>query len=721
MVAATLPSYPGTRHNLQDRHVEGGRTMTGKIFGNTALLLLATAATVVHGEPVAVDSCCIAPGKDFPKVGGNLGNQNFSSLAQIHSGNISQLGAAWQTRLEADSPAMYQQSTAVAVDGVLFVETTQGNVYAIHGDTGQVKWSFRPGYGASLRRGVAVGAGMVFTNAAGRRVIALDQDTGKVFWETTLDEPSVSSLMKVAVTYFDGLIYVGTNDGPRGVGVALDAATGEVAWKFYGTPGPGEFGNDTWEGDSWQNGGAAPWMHPAIDPELGLVYWTFGNPRAARQEGGGRSDGAVNGAGRGGSNLFASSIVALDAKTGERRWHFQSVHHDIWDMDNVMAPLLMDLEIDGRKRKAVIYGSKTGLTYILDRVDGSPLIGIEERPVPQEPAQKTWPTQPYPVGDPIVPICASRDAGDASRAPPHYEVGCLFTPHLDFPVVKSPGIGGGSAWSAQSVSEKTGLFYVGAGLINAAHSIPTAGVGFRPPGEWRSGRIVAKDPRTNTIVWRRDLPWSVAHGNGILTTAGDVMFLGLPDGNLAGLDIRDGTELWRFQTGAGVHTSPITYEIDGVQYIAVFAGGNGLPYSSPRGDYLWAFKLGGKLPQAEAPEPPPVRQPVMGVEVPGAVADFTVTLGRSWNSTNQAPNSQESAALDAMAPAIMVIPVGTTVNFSNHEDNVDAHCATQFFEGLFDIGPLAPGESAKYTFTTKGEYFFNDCTNPQSTGKIVVR
>ncbi|MDH3265504.1 MAG: PQQ-binding-like beta-propeller repeat protein [Gammaproteobacteria bacterium] len=672
------------------------------------------------GSVFAAESCCVTPADDFPKVGGNLGNQNYSSLTQINLANISRLGGHWQTRLEPDSAPLSQQSTAVAVDGVLFVETTQGNVYAVHGDSGAIKWSYTPGHGTSLRRGVAVGEGMVFSNAVDRRVIALDQENGKLVWEITLDEPTVSSQMKVAVVYHDGLVYVGTNDGARGVAVAIDAKTGEVVWKFYGTPGTGEFGSDTWPGNSWQDGGAAPWMHPAIDPELGLVYWTFGNPRTARGAAGRRSDGAVNGANREGANLFANSIVALDAKTGERRWHFQSVHHDIWDLDNVMAPVLVDLQIDGKPRKAVIYGSKTGLTYILDRVDGSALIGIEEKPVPQEPAQKTWPTQPYPVGDPLVPLCADPDADDATRAPPNYGVGCLFTPHTDFPIVKSPGTGGGADWSAQSFSSKTGLIYIGAGLINSAHSVPTAGVGFRPIGESRSGRIVAKDPTTNRIAWHRDIQWSVAHGNGILSTAGDLLFIGMPDGNLLALNSVDGSEVWRFQTGAGVHTSPISYLVDGVQYVAVFSGGNRLPYNSPQGDYLWAFRLDGKLPQASAPEAPPVRQPIFASAVAGAVANFTVTLGRTWNSMTNAPGSEESSAQSAMAPLVMTVPVGTTVVFRNPDDNVDSHCASQFFEGLFDIGPLQPGESEEYTFTERGEFFFNDCTNPQSTGKIVV-
>ncbi len=683
---------------------------------NWLIPTLLTAASMLSAQVVAqvavAPTCCAPAETDFPKVGGNLGNQSYSSLAQISKRTITNLGAAWRRNLEPDASPQWQQSSVVAVGGVLYVETTQGHVFAVDGKTGEIRWTYASGYGVSMRRGVAVGQGMVFTLAAGRHVIALNKDTGAVVWDKALDEPGISSQMKVAVTYYDGLIYVGSNDGTRGLAMAMRADNGDVVWKFYGAPGPGEFGNDTWEGTSWQNGGVAPWMNPAIDPQLGLSYWTFGNPR---------SGGAVNGATRGGMNLFSNSLVALDLKTGQRRWHFQSVHHDIWDMDNVMSPVLVDVKLKGVQRKAIIYGSKTGMTYILDRIDGVPLIGIEERPVPQEPAQKTWPTQPYAKGDPIVPLCADANAKDATRAPPNYIVGCLYTPHTDFAVVKSPGTGGAADWSQQSFSPRTGLIYIGAGLINSAHSIPTAGIGFRPAGELRSGRIVAKNPSTNMIAWKRDVPWSLAHGNGILTTAGDVMFIGQPDGYLLGLDINKGKELWRFQTGAGVHTNPVSYMIDGVQYIAVFAGGNGLPYNSPQGDFLWAFKLGGTVPPAAAPPPPPMRQPIYAAAVSGETANYTVTLARSWSVARSAPNTSESSAAGAMAPQVMTVPVGTTVNFQNPADNTKPHCATQFFEGLFRIGPLKPGETGSYTFTRAGEYFYNDCTSPQATGKIIVQ
>jgi len=197
-----------------------------------------------------------------------------------------------------------------------------------------------------------------------------------------------------------------------------------------------------------------------------------------------------------------------------------------------------------------------------------------------------------------------------------------------------------------------------------------------------------------------------------------VMFVGQPDGFLLGLDIKDGHELWRFQTGAGVHSSPISYEIDGEQYIAVFAGGSRIPYNSPRGDNLWAFKLGGRVPQAETPIPPSPRQPIDAAAVDGAAARNTVYLARAWRQG--APGNVESLSPNSMAPQNMRVPVGTTVTFLNPPGNTTAHCATQFYEGLFDSGSLQPGQSFTFNFTRPGEYFYNDCTSPGTTGKVVV-
>jgi plastocyanin len=217
------------------------------------------------------------------------------------------------------------------------------------------------------------------------------------------------------------------------------------------------------------------------------------------------------------------------------------------------------------------------------------------------------------------------------------------------------------------------------------------------------------------------MPYSLAHGNGVLSTAGDLIYIGQPDGNLLALDAHTGRERWRFQTGASISSSPIMYEVDGVQYLAVYAGGTGIPYgdSAPRGDYLWAFKIGGKVPPAPTPAPPVIRRPVSGGPVEGTVVNNTVVLARTYDAATGTVGGTESTAVNGMAPTHLRVPAGTTVTFVNPADNVNVHGATQFFEGLFDIR-LQPGESFAYTFRRRGEYFYNDSYSPRPTGKIEV-
>jgi PQQ-dependent dehydrogenase (methanol/ethanol family) len=659
--------------------------------------------------------CTTPGGRDFPKVGGNYGNQNYSALHDIDRGSVRRLGGAWVNRIEGGLTTGTNQSTAVAVDGVLYIESALGNVLAVDGRTGKTKWKYTQTRGTVTRRGVAVGDGKVFTHGKGSWIIALDQATGAVVWERQVS--GYGTMEKVAVTYHDGLLHVGTHDSDRAAALALNAADGSPVWNFWGAPGPGELGNDTWAGESWKAGGATPWMHPALDPALGLIYWTFGNAR-----GNGSSQ---DGSGREGQNLFSSSIVAMEIKTGKYRWHFQSVHHNIWDMDNVMAPVLADVHIHGRLRKIVVYGSKSGMYFILDRTDGSAPLGIDEVPVPQEPRQKTWPTQPFPrqggwtenrvVDQPL----GTSVPGDPNRAVPNYIQGSLYTPHWDIPVLSTPGHGGGACWNAQSYSHHTGLVYTGFGYVAAAHSLTESSNGLRPPGEYQTGGVVAVDPATNRVKWKRRMPYSLAHGNGVLSTAGGLVFIGQPDGNLLALDALSGREMWRYQCGAAISSSPIMYEVDGEQYLAVYAGGTSIPYgdSAPRGDFLWAFRIGGKVAPAPTPPPPVVRRPVSGSPVEGSTVNNTVVLARTYS--NGTVGSTESTAVNGMAPTWLRVPVGTTVTFVNPADNAHEHGATQFFEGLFDVR-LQPGESYSHTFHRRGEYFYNDSYSPRPTGKIEV-
>lgn len=690
----------------------------------TAALLLAAGAlspqvlvAAPPGTAAALADCCSAGDKDFPKVGGNLGNQNYSALAEINKGSVRLLGGAWLNHIEGGITTGENQSTPVVLDGVIYIESALGAVVAVDGATGVTKWEY-PGKGVQTRRGVAVGNGMVFTNARGGYVVALNKDTGQVVWETAPGS-QYGNVGKVAMVYHDGLVYVGTADGNRNAALALDANTGKIVWTFYGAAAPGTLGGDTWgpvENQCYLTGGAAPWIHPAIDPELKTVYWTFGNARGCRS--------SQDGSQRPGMNLFSSSIVAMDLKTGTYKWHFQSVHHNIWDMDNVMAPVLADVKVGGQVRKSVIYGSKSGMFFILDRQDGSSLLGIDEVPVSQDARQNTWPTQPFPRQGAWTETCVvdqplgTAVPGDPNRAVPNYKRGCLYDAHWDTPVLSIPSQNGGADFGSMSFSPKSGAVYTGFAYVAAAHDLVEPSNGLRATGEYMTGGMVAVDVATNTVKWKKRMPYDEAHGVGVLTTQGDLAFIGQPDGYLLALDADTGEELWRFQTGAAISSSPITYRINGEQYVAVYAGGTGIPYgnTAPRGDNLWAFKLNGKLPPAATPNPPYNRKDVSGSAVEGSTVNNTVLLARTSAAATATP---DSTAVAGMFPTHMRVPVGTTVTFKNPDTNTKNHCATQFFEGLFDPN-LKPGESFTYTFTKTGEYFYNDCTDPRPTGKIVV-
>ncbi|REE97600.1 PQQ-binding-like beta-propeller repeat protein [Thermomonospora umbrina] len=673
-----------------------------------------TAARSVPAQPPSFGTT-----EDSPKVGGDPANQNHSRLSRITRHNVGELGGAWHLNLEGGGETIaYQQSTCVVQNGVLYVQTTEQHVFAIDAKTGRIKWKTYLGDSPSLMRGVALGEGKVFSAAGDGSLYALDQDTGAPVWKRTLIPEAAASKgylgLSGACVYHDGLVYIGSNGsqlGMRGRAYAVHAGSGEVAWTFWSCPGEGEFGNDTWEGDSWKTGGAVPWIHPAIDPDLGLVYWTFGNPYP-------RTDGST----RGGDNLFANSIVALDAKTGLRRWHFQSVHHDIWDYDNVCAPVLADIDVEGRTRHVVIYGGKTSHYYILDRRTGRPIRPVTETPVPQDAKQKTAATQPIPSGRSIIEHAPNFN--DSTRPVPFYPAGPIFTPPTGRYTIIFPGASGGADWSYMSFNPATGWFYTGYGLVNTAFSNTRDEFAntVRPFGQYYDGGIAAIDPATNTPVWTHKLGWALSNGNAILSTAGRLLFQGHPDGTLNAMNDATGEVLWTFQCGAGIATAPISYEVDGEQYIAVFAGGGGLPYTDiPKGDHLWAFKLGGDIPPAKAPKPPNKRKDVLSAPVEGSKVNNSIILGRVWDDKNQKPGGKEDlVAQNAMSPTHLRIPAGTRVTFTNPRGNTSAHGAVSFWENEFDTGTLLPGGSHGHTFTTKGEFFYNDPIHPQSTGKIVV-
>jgi alcohol dehydrogenase (cytochrome c) len=552
------------------------------------------------------------PAADFPLVGGNYANWRYSSLKQITPSNVSRLGGAWTVHVE-NGRAGNLQATPVVVDGTMYMAT--GHLSARDARTGELKWQY-PDEPVTLgrgftNRGVVVAEGKVFSAAPGNGLVALDQKTGALVWRTEL---AARGSTNAPAVYFDGLVYMGVGGGESGVRGqfgAYDAKTGKEVWKFWTIPGPGEVGHDSWEGDSWKYGGAPVWTHPAIDPELGMIYVPTGNA-------GPDNDGTQ----RAGDNLFTVSVVALDLKTGKYKWHFQEVHHDLWDYDSAVAPVLADLTYQGRPRKLLIHSGKTGMMYILDRTNGKPLIGIEERPVEQEARMKTAKTQPFPIGDSYVPTCPEPGSVD-----PQYKSSCIFGAYWTEPVVMAPGTLGGLSWAPIAFSPTTKLMYICGSVINSGFGLrrqifdettgrlmntPEGGRGFfRPAGEPRAGTLTAMDPTTNKIVWQKRMQWPCGSGSGLLTTASGLMFHGESDGNLVAHDVKNGDVLWKFQTGAGADAPVLTYEVGGEQYVALIAAGNNF-LQSATGDNLWAFKLGGAVPPAAAPPEPGAGQQPTG-------------------------------------------------------------------------------------------------------------
>ena len=556
------------------------------------------------------------PTAGWPTNGGNLYNQRYSPLKTINRDNVAQLKGVWRTRLRGSGTAPQYSGFAQPVvhDGVAYVSTGANDVFALSIDTGDILWQYVANIDPKItsvccgwnNKGVALSDDKVFTGQLDGQLVALDRATGQVAWKIQAERWQDNFSITSAPVYFDGLVisgFAGGDRGTRGRVKAYDAKDGRLVWTFYTIPGPGEPGHETWPkgSDAWKYGGAAVWQTPAIDPQLGLVYFSTGNAGPD-----------YNGAVRAGDNLFTVSMVAIELKTGRYRWHFQQVHHDIWDYDSTNPVVLMDVTIGGRARKAIAEVSKTGWAYILDRETGKPLIGIDEKPVPQEPRQKTAATQPFPRGDAIVPQLIE-------VAPEGYQLvndGRIFTPFVGSrPTLMLPGIWGGANWPPSAYDPvRQRLFvcassvvngYTGGGDPNLVPPTNTAGanytggnITFAPVP--RSGIIAALDATTNRIVWR--FRWADQCYSGLLATGGSLLFVGRNDGRLTALDSTTGTQLWEFQTGAGMHAPVSTFEHQGKQYVIAYSAGSAL-LGSPRGDSVWLFALDGKLTPAQSGTP----------------------------------------------------------------------------------------------------------------------
>ncbi len=601
-------------------------------IGVCAISVAAAGAVLAQSAPAspafAAEELTPPPTDMWATFGGNLANQRYSPLDQIDKDNVGQLKAEWRASLGGSgiTPRASNQGEPFYFDGVLYVTTSDNDVFAVDVETGRQLWSYYAKLDPELRaaccgwasRGMGMGAGKIFIGRQDAVLEALDQKTGELVWSVRIADPLEHYSITSAPRYYDGMVFTGTSGGvlgTRGRMQAYDAETGDLIWTFYTVPGPGEFGHDTWPQDSevWKYGGGAVWQTPAIDAELGMMYFGTSNPGPV-----------MNGAMREGDNLFTSSIVALDVHTGEYRWHFQEVHHDIWDYDASNPTLLFDIEIGGEMRKGLAQAGKTGWVYLLDRETGEPLIGIEERPVPQEPRQLTSPTQPFPIGDALVP--------QFINIPPEgfdlVNEGRIFTPFWDTPVLWKPFAA--MNWPPNAYDPDTGLLYVCAidgfwGASDVDEDYPVL------PGDVYSGATVervrgarrgiyaAVDVTTNRIRWIQQ--WADTCYSGSLATAGDIVFVGRNDGRFTALDSATGRQLWSFQTDGGVNAPSISFKHNGRQYVAAYAAGTALN-PTRKSDGLWLFSLEGGMDEL----PPGAGDPAGQFAAPGAAPQQRVEL-----------------------------------------------------------------------------------------------
>jgi alcohol dehydrogenase (cytochrome c) len=642
--------------------------------------------------------------QDWPTVTGAAGNMRYSPLAQVTVQNVARLGGAWTSdKLEA---AASSRAMPVVKDGLMFF-TAPPFVYALDAKTGKTVWRYgaRPAQGAArggapasspAREGVAVAEGLVFVGMSDARVVALREKTGELAWNQYVgDNPrDKGQVISGAPLYSAGLVSFGlsADNGWRGQIVALDPKTGKEAWRFFAVPGAGEKGHDTWPATAtWTRGGGAVWLVGTEDPASGSIYYVTGNGVPQ-----------LGGEGRAGDNLYLCSVIALDAKTGALKWHYQVIHHDIWEGDISSSPVLYDTQMDGRPRKGIAAIRADGYLFMLDRETGKPFMKVEERRVPQDALQKTSPTQPFPVGaDRVLDDC---DVWKTKTTPKGFEIGCFFTP----PIVQKPNVlapNYGMRVAPMAYSPQTGYFYAtgatGLTWLRRAEDPHFFSNSFnsRVPGitALNYGVIAAIDSRTNKVVWKKE--YRPGRPSGAMTTAGGLLFQGSPDGNLEALDARTGDRVWQFQTGAAGGPT-VAYDISGEQYVATISGST-----------VWAFKLGGTVPQAAAP-PRPVENAFTGQATDTNQIE-TSSLARDNGFTGFRYFTDEYA----FAPYRARVKAGTPVTWRNNGRMVHTIVAQ---DGSWTTGPLQTGDVGGVTFDKPGTYTYICKEHPWAYGQLIV-
>ena len=489
---------------------------------------------------------------------GTYSSERFSTLDQITRDNVGDLKVEW---VYQTSPGIVE-TTPIVVDGVMYITEPPSNVTALDARTGRIVWEWDANVPARtlnigfprVNRGVAVLGETLYVGTLDARLVALDAESGVVRWSTVVADNAIGFSMTGAPLAIDGKIIVGVagaEAGIRGFIDAYDATTGERLWRRHTVPAPGEPGSETWQGDSWEHGGGSTWLTGSYDPELNLIYWGTGNPAPD-----------WNGDARAGDNLYTCSLLALDADTGEIRWHFQFTPHDTHDWDATEIPVLVDLEWEGRERQLVVMANRNAFYYVLDRATGEFLHG-------QEYSKQTWAAGLDENGRPIV-LPGTEPSAEGSLV--------------------WPSLRGATNWFSPSYSPLTQMLYVPVRHQSSVYYKAAAeyevGRPFMGGGEqaiggdeaW--GYVKALDIRTGDIRWQYQVLTPLWHG--VMATAGGVVFGATAEGSFFALDDRTGESLWDLNVGAEARSNPMTFELDGRQRVVMMAGNALFVMSLPR-------------------------------------------------------------------------------------------------------------------------------------------
>jgi alcohol dehydrogenase (cytochrome c) len=542
--AAVLRPYKGgPRGDVAARERRGGREM--KVRLAIACLCFSLAGSV-HGQvtPQRLLDSAKEP-QNWLMYSGDYAGHRYSALEQITIGNASGLVPKWAYQTMAGGKF---ETTPLVADGVLYGTGQDDRAYALDARSGRPIWQYQRALPADIRpccgrvnRGLAILGDKVFLGTLDAHVIALDAKTGNVVWDVTSVDYRGGYSFTLAPLAIKNLIIVGVSGGEygiRGFIDAYDAASGERQWRFYTTPGPGESGHDTWEGDSWRIGGAPAWITGTYDPATNTTFWTTGNPSPSNR-----------GAGRAGDNLYSNTLLALDPDTGKLKWHFQFTKHDEHDYDATQVPVM----IDQGDKHLIVQANRNGFFYIIDRATGK-LISSNAY------AKVTWSTSKDAEGRPALDKNGSPTA-EGNRV--------------------CPGAAGATNWMSPTYDPQTMLFYVTAreqcDIFSTAPQTFEKGHAYYGSAYFPNddtapfwGALRAIDPLTGALHWEWKHPsptWS-----GVLSTAGGLVFTGDAEGNFIALEAASGKVLWHFQCGASVYSSPMSFAVDGKQYIAVAAG-----------------------------------------------------------------------------------------------------------------------------------------------------